>query len=1767
MFFWKILRKLIASQILKKSVPNYPKATVLNCLNRTCYQQPNLPLIPMDHKSHGRGQKDEKKYSQSSIDAGVYNKLEAIVNVIQENKNDSKDFKPFIEFCQKGFLNQMVQSWSYYAQVNSHAMFAKSTLLLVKSLRLINQNATIIEHGDRLIKLLLTDYLKVIYRGLNNMRGQITNPMLFLLKELILFDNSKHIEDFISFFDFSLPSLVKIITPSKKELENKLNGTSNTGKVHKTLRLSFIEFWIELINRTPSLLRKDLLSDNFKIMGAWFKYMDKFDSSNIMIQTIDTFINSILNEKSFKRMTKTKILNEFALSKLHHFYHSTNKDLVTKVNQFFLAYGYQPETSVSFPDNCVWFDEPPISGGFSNSSGGAPVTINQREFKLYNKLLFNVLRLFKPWEDDMQSNTLIKILQSNPGLVAPYCAYLTSLGSHDPKMTSYWFGMTLVLGRIISLPIPTFMEKIETNMIPSTSFVMENIFPSSLTKSALTKTLQSDVVVIKQLGCQLLVFAFQKLEKILDLYDRKGWSSSKASLNTLFFNNIPDLSIIVNTLNQVYTSHKANQMISLSLTMILRHYSQCFPNFFSVTLPSANIYQDIMRKESFTGVELTILDNFLQFQEFNSTQTKWWNSTENDSSLFVSLLKLASSPNSNDVTSLKIANLLQSLLNGSVIFREDLLIAPISSLVSSLRVVSKSAGETQARLKSIWKLIDESISRSIKTPYKYVTAAQSFENISPFLVTLAEQWKFINQETLEKEEFELTMKWVLIFFRTMVITGEDEAGIQKMVKECFQNIESNLVATYLNFTNADTTTINNNEFLLANSVDSSYFQYIDLLDYKKLKNITRFPVNDMDIIAILSKIKLISVDENIKANALFKDTIIVLFEQVVKYLSVTNSINIVNNKICKSFFNSILENVVDAKSDSLNKNIFISQQILLVFKELYSEGSDEIKNFLFEWIQKLTSTLTDRSNKELLILVSLAATFLDVNSSLTLSQSDFIFDNNTIFVLLSQIAEEGTKHISYSALTKYLKVSEDIIVPFKTLIENKQIDNIDIQELIPVCLRNSKLTTIFNSLLSSNLLKESDVTPFLDTIKDHSISISIVNVFSDVTASDDKFVDFSKKVIEDCYTQLKELTGSDFEHAIKIFTKNASVLSEEQTNVILSYITTEYEHKYSGVVIDFVREHATFEEDFIVRWMNKMTLYVTKIFSDRTELNQKFMSVLSSFKDFVDKVNIWDKVNNGIINSQLEAIFSNHWVNDLDVLKYALSIIFNARRSNVESEKIVNMIVNNESSPLAKNERESETKYTVTLCLYILFNIDPSKCSVVPIQTKLASFYSGSMNASDKLILKILESIETKLSSSWTNLIYTWDLLDSNDDDLELIGETRLLTQEKEGLILTLRKDLIEHSIQNYVLDYPLIPSLHFKSTTNVSEKVNVFGNFFTEFKTIGSNIKGDKTIYDPYFLILLTVHNNELVKTHKEEDGETNYKFEVKNFISSKLLNFIICSLPDNHYRINEISLSLLTQMLYSLEANSQFKGDNIYKILLKKIIFTIQKNKQQEKENNQDQHHEIAPIMWFFVSCVCDVLTQPSSPLYEKAFRWILNGPLIRGNDLPMVHEVMSPKYSESINDSYYAQLSWVLSNLETGIRTQADFDFLKRRGVIEWLYTLLNNPYLNTRLISMIKSILYRIQRIETGASVLVTRYGALSDLDMSTTILNQTLEQMEEQLRKNSKNSKTIRKKLAIDEQLLNNKELAKSFAEIIPSHKRLREWTEDESDNMNKRICP
>lgn len=126
----------------------------------------------------------EKKLTQSSnVDDAVLNNLSSLISSLNEEA-DSKNFQSLIQFFQKGYVSQVIQLWSYYAQVNNHPKFSKSTTLLVKTLRLLDSDNNMHEYGSILINLILTGHVRVLYRGLNNIRASLTNPILRLMKEI-----------------------------------------------------------------------------------------------------------------------------------------------------------------------------------------------------------------------------------------------------------------------------------------------------------------------------------------------------------------------------------------------------------------------------------------------------------------------------------------------------------------------------------------------------------------------------------------------------------------------------------------------------------------------------------------------------------------------------------------------------------------------------------------------------------------------------------------------------------------------------------------------------------------------------------------------------------------------------------------------------------------------------------------------------------------------------------------------------------------------------------------------------------------------------------------------------------------------------------------------------------------------------------------------------------------------------------------------------------------------------------------------------------------------------------------------------------------------------------------------------------------------------------------------------------------------------------------------------------------------------------------------
>ena len=1763
----------------------------------------------MSNHSGTYGSRDQRreKYTQGKeFEDGTLETLESIISAV-EDENLSKDYQPLIVFFQRGFGAQLVQTWSYYAQVNNHGKFSRTTTLLTKTLWVLSSDTSTLTIGSGLIRLILTNYTKVLYRGLNNMRAQLTNPILRLLKQIVNFNSGQHIEELVSYFDFSLPILPRLLSPTKSELANG-NSSSDSSK-HDSIRFTFIKFWLALISNASPFVRKELLTENFKIMSNLFKFMNKADSDKLSEHILSVFINDILKEKSFKRTTKTKILNELAASKIHHFYYSSNKNLVKKANEFFLTFGASRDFSVAFPDNCVWFKNSVIDG----ASHGAPITVNQVEFQIHNKLLFNTLRLFKPWEDILQLGTLIKILENVPELVAPYSIFLTTNGNHDPKMTSYWFGTTLLINKIINLKIPQFMENVDSSIPPATSLVIENILPSLLTKSSLTKSLQFETPIIRQLACQSIVLAFKKLEKISTLYDKKGWRNEKTILLNEFHTRVPDLPIFVSTLNNTLSTNKNNRILPLSISIIFNYYSKIFPNLFSINLPSSNIYTGVMQKPKVSGIEFAILDNYLQFQEFNSTQTKWWNPSSGANSLFTLLLKLASSKNASNVITTRISNLLDELTRTNVIFNVSL-ISPVMALVNSLQGFSLQVSETDG-MEKIWKWFDETISRVVKTPYKYVDLAKEYNCISPFIMGLSEQWKYVDKNGNP----DFLIKWLLFFFRNMIFIGEDHMGIGKLVKDVFPEVSEDDANLYLKLDSFEENTenTNNSNSLISLMKDSSFFQYISSLPTKKLMNISRLPVNKLDAAGILFRIQLLTENDSIVYDSWFEATVCELAGKIASYMVTDSVFPIV--QVLERYIKFALPKLVDEKRNALlmEKSRFMCNLIgavcletghqLVAFREMIQKAA-----FSGENVEEYASY--NRSHRE-----------EDINALLT-SVSEYLNSSALTSLLMHSTKLECTRNILRKLLNEGKTIKISLVKSILSKTPNE--DPVSIKEVTFFLakflekgkvyvgatsapegkLSLSETTSLINSVVSSDLnypvleafykwehFSFSSFIPNIGKIKDSHL-LSIVTTTALFNHMQDRnFSAFAHEIILKYGDDIAKCTyatlKSDiFDKILNMITTYIDFYDETKKKAILKCVLSQSDHRYHAATVRYIAAHNDFAYPGVRTWLNKTLLYVTKYLSERKVISHSFFELLGAVTELLKLEEASKELNLKIINSQLEAILGSEWIKQVKVLEYINVLILCVNQKSIQSQRMVQLLLSNDcySSIMTKDndEESSYRKFLSTMVLFSLFNIDPVNNSTPIVQERLLTFYSGTISCNDKFIVKMLESIESHTANSWTNMIFSWEFIkDEEEEILEAIGDTRLITKEREGLILTLEKNMIKKSIDGYVLERPQIPEFCSDSNTNnydVTTRCNLLKKYYEDTERCGVNM------YDPLFLLLLIIHNKELVRMVKDGENNVTYKYEFENFLDSKLFQFIVCSLSDCDTVAN-ISYEHLSNLAVSLEKkNAQIslekqitgkdiekkevdydliKYNSIYQVLIKRILY--------QRQQTQDS---IKPLIWFSISRIVDLLGSPTAPLHEKAYRWVLSNSTIRSWDIPMVSDVMMSYNKRQQDDNnmreidmeiYYGELSWVLTTICKGVKTDEDYKMLDKKGVFEWLLNLINMPYLKERLRELIYFIFYKVQRIaDDGGLNLISRNGIVSFFEILNNNIKYRLPQDDilnsiDTLQ--TENKGTLNATLRLVKEQNGIEKLLLGYNELAKSQKRLILWTEGDSDNVVKRL--
>ena len=263
----------------------------------------------------------------------------------------------------------------------------------------------------------------------------------------------------------------------------------------------------------------------------------------------------------------------------------------------------------------------------------------------------------------------------------------------------------------------------------------------------------------------MILYIFKKLESFLKIVN------VKQDLIDLVFTQLPDLNSIIQVINSPTLLGQQLQqykIIKLTALTIIEKYESLLPSVETTTTTTSNnnMVQKLVSMgistftenvdNNLTNYDLILFDLYMKINNnIDSGQDfKWWNKlTNNSNSFFTVLIKFIittqtihnnSNSNNSQVIIVKIYQLLNKLCNDKMLFNNQLLVSPIMALIYSLDDNISNNKDANQFLNKIWNMLDETISRVVRTPYKYLDLSHSqYQDTSIFNVALIEQFKFI----------------------------------------------------------------------------------------------------------------------------------------------------------------------------------------------------------------------------------------------------------------------------------------------------------------------------------------------------------------------------------------------------------------------------------------------------------------------------------------------------------------------------------------------------------------------------------------------------------------------------------------------------------------------------------------------------------------------------------------------------------------------------------------------------------------------------------------------------------------------------------------------------------------------------------------------------------------------------------------------------------------------------------------------------------------
>lgn len=1694
----------------------------------------------------------KQKYSLSTnVNNEVNQKLDQIVAPF--NSNPDADLGPLIDFSEKSYnLTQLITNWSYFSTTNDHGSFTECTVKMTKLIR-VYDSRKLLAYGVSLIKDILCNHEKVLYRSLGANRPSVTNPILRLMSAIVDFDSGKMVEEFYNNFDLNLNALPGLLVPSKSELSDPLETKKNEWL---SIRFNFISFWLTLIRCTKNLVaKKDLLTTYRRITSNWFKYLHQ-DSDHLLLAMLEVWTTSVLQERGLKRQTKCKIFNEMALSKLCSLLSSSlGEKLQNALYAFLLKLTTDENEGILFPDDKVWFSSPA-----TGSSGGVSVSVNSQNFKIYNKLIYTLITCLKPYDDDFQLKLVLAILASVPELTPVYTNYLFAhLGSNDPRLSSFWIGQSLLLQKIIEMPIPESVNKLlETNISSvSVNKVLENICPCPISRSSLTKCLNSDTLLIKQVGINMISMMLKKAAQVDSFLQRGQLNDARFQiLEILQSTKLPDFQTLNNTLNELHKKHPEQKMLILGLLVGQKRYLEVFGSLhmsFSVNLNVAEKVAPIAENLSnLNNVDLILLDNYLALEssESNASGLKWWLRLGKDgNSLFTTLLKLivvSRRTEEKDLTAIstKMIHLVGNLVSQSVVFSAPGL--HLESLVQSLVLCVEDVSSLQAE--KIWKLLDEAISRCVKSPYKYLDAAEALHEgsddsrISPLIVALAEQFQYVDKES----PFEDILKLLLVLTRSLnLYCKESRADLNRLLEKFSIQVPAKfkwLVTGPEEYEAA--------LYQVDASTNRSYVDMVLLTKATEEWPVYRMPNNERDVMALYLRLEFLSKDTSLTWSVAQK-RMVELATSLEKFLQQ----NLFNSDCIGLFAEKNWSSIFVKESNQ--RSLFVCELVNETFKTLFAESERVIPG-----LKQLVSDYSCRIN--LLLESGKDLPFLS-NCLWVLEDDDLLKHlhrhfNTSLATPLLTLANRRGLCISPETFENLLSsVASSLLVQtvakLSGPIESKM-------GLVLKCIETPSLFPVVESLISCYPSTVQAVLTQAPT--DDAMAVFIGSTLNEKVVSSLDEPENALSFLQQCFHAslplLQATLGGDKRidiiHSFRLAANCAFFVSvQEQKDFIDTVMGSDVFCKDSRYIFspEFVKLIELYESESkqTQKWLHMAMLYVTKKVAESDFLNEKFERFLQMLAHLFEKLSPWDLVTSAILNTQMEACLSSSFVTCDALLSYLSVLSLCGDKGKVNTVKLLQLFVNNEHNPLSSlpSQSNGRIRFTAACVVYLLFKLDASARLPSAFEDRIMEYYLGTLRPEDLILKEVLQILETVSAKSFIHKIQTWSFHENvSASDLDLLGDMRLFVKEDGGYVVNLYKKIVDNTLIK-------APMLQVPSGAKWLE----FEKFYHHCQvSVAEKQTYLDSLYDPEFIMLLVVNNEELVSF---ENGQS---FSMRPLVESNLLQLIVQSLANlscaavaksivaGAFQALDNESSIIAQWKREKEEHkedksfqpsnqeeyqklSSFKDRNLFKLFFGKLL--------NSKES-------VPSVVLLMASKMLPLISNPGHFLYEKAYRFLLAGPVFLPNDVPLFKAIGMQSGEQSHEDNYYKEVEWFLRNLKTSIENTQDVYVLGQTGVIEWCLNLQNSPYANHSVKTLIMQVLAKIQETEGGSDTLVTKFAFLASVTQNW-----------------AKEKADQDKGLSGETDQLNYEKLNARLLVSCKGNKRVQDWcADDDLPNRGKRMC-